>query len=135
MFVIFMIFRNSTCGETNQIGYNSYFDMFCHMYSKHHSLYGMIIGITESMVVKYLWLSSIWYTATCLVSRAIGGTIRFVVYQLTVGLTRSEKIFQGSHIFFSLVFQSNLFAGIGKLEVGGECTPHFFEKGYCPPTF
>ena len=93
MFVIFMIFRNSTCGETNQIGYNSYFDMFCHMYSKHHSLYGMIIGITESMVVKYLWLSSIWYTATCLVSRAIG---RFVVYQLTVGLTRSEKIFQGS---------------------------------------
>ena len=29
-------------------------------------------------------LSSIWYTATCLVSRAIGGPIRFVVYQLTV---------------------------------------------------
>ena len=42
---------------------------------------------------------------------------------------KSEKIFQG--IAISLVFQINLFVGIGNLEVG---TPHFFERGYCPPT-
>ena len=61
-----------------------------------------------------------------------GGPVRFVVCQLTVGLTR--KVRRYSRVAISLVFQINLFVGIGNLEVGGECTPHFFERGYCPPT-
>ena len=44
---------------------------------------------------------------------------------------KSEKIFQGSYI---TSVSDQPFVGIGNLEVGGECTPHFFERGYCPPT-